>query len=109
MEGINAKLVQAVLDNWETAPIGNGLRSVLGFLQKLTLQPQQVTKEDIETLRSSGLSDQAIEEAIYVCFSFNVMDRLADAFEFDIPTPQQFRKGGRFLYRLGYKATSLWG
>jgi alkylhydroperoxidase family enzyme len=109
VEGINAKLVQAVLDNWETAPIGNSLRSVLGFLQKLTLQPQQVTKEDIETLRSSGLSDQAIEEAIYVCFSFNVMDRLADALEFDIPTPQQFKQGGRFLYRLGYRATSLWG
>jgi alkylhydroperoxidase family enzyme len=109
VEGFNEKLVQAVMDNWETAPVDNSLRSVLGFLQKLTLHPQQVTKEDIATLRSSGLSDKAIEEAIYVCFSFNVMDRLADALEFDIPTPQQFKQGGRFLYRLGYRATSLWG
>jgi alkylhydroperoxidase family enzyme len=109
VESFDEKLVLAVLDNWQTAPISDRLRSVLGFLQKLTLHPQQVTAADIATMRSSGVSEQAIEEAIYVCFSFNVMDRLADALDFDIPTAQQFKKGGRFLYKLGYKVTSLWG
>jgi alkylhydroperoxidase family enzyme len=102
-------LVKAALDSWETAPLDDKLSSVLRFLQKLNLSPQQVTSADIETMRSAGLSDKAIEEAIYVCFCFNVMDRLADAFDIDILTPKQFKKGGRFLFRLGYKATSLWG
>ena len=109
MEGFDESLVLAVLDNWQTAPVDDRLQSVLGFLQKLTSDPSQVTKDNIATMRSAGLSDRAIEEAIYVCFAFSVMDRLADAFKFDIPTPQQFKKGGHFLYRLGYKATSLWG
>ena len=103
MEGFDEKLVDAVLDNWETAPVSDRLRSVLGFLQKLTLNPQQVAAADIAAMHSSGVSEKAIEEAIYVCFAFNVMDRLADALDFDIPTPQQFKQGGRFLYKLGYK------
>jgi len=102
-------LVKAVLENWETAPVNDRLRSVLGFLQKLTLDPQQVTVADIEALRSCGVSEKAIEEAIYVCFAFSVMDRLVDALAFDIPTSKHFKIGGSFIYKLGYKVASLWG
>ena len=101
--------MEAVLDNFESAPIDEKLRSVLAFLQKLTVNPSQVTPEDIATMRSSGVSEKAISEAIYVCFAFSVMDRLADALDFDIPSPKHFKTGGRFLYRMGYKAASLRG
>lgn len=109
MQDLDHDLVEAVLENWETAPVNAKLRSVLGFLQKLTLDPKQVTAADMAAMHCAGVSDRAIEEAIYVCFAFNIMDRLADALDFEIPTSKHFKTGGRFLYRLGYKATSLRG
>lgn len=109
MQDLDQDLVEAVLENWETAPVNVKLRSVLGFLQKLTLDPKQVTAADIAAMRHAGVSDRAIEEAIYVCFAFSILDRLADALDFEIPTPKHFQTGGRFLYRLGYRAASLWG
>lgn len=109
MENLDQDLLEAVLDDFETAPVGDRLQSVLGFLQKLTVDPSQVTEDNIAAMRSAGVSDRAIEEAIYVCFAFSVMDRLADALDFDIPSAKHFKTGGRFLYRLGYRAASLWG
>jgi len=101
--------VAAILENWRTAPINEKLRKTLGFLEKLTASPSEVGPGDIESMRSVGVSDRAIEEAIYVCFLFSVMDRLADALGFDMPSAKDFQKGGRVLYSLGYGALSIPG
>ena len=78
------KLVVAVLADWRMAPISEKMRSTLSFLEKLTTAPAEVGPADLEPARSAGVSDQAIEEALYVCFLFSVMDRLADALDFDL-------------------------
>jgi len=101
--------VAAVLENWRTAPVNEKLRRTLGFLEKLTVSPSEVSPEDIESVRSVGVSDKAIEEVIHVCFLFSVMDRLADAFGFDMPTAKDFQRGGRVLYSFGYGALSIPG
>ena len=98
----NDKLVQAVLDDWRTAPIDAKLRATLGFLEKLTLHPNEVSADDVAPLRREGLSDAAIEEAIQVCVLFNIYDRLADSFEFAIPDQEGFNASGRFLLSRGY-------
>jgi uncharacterized peroxidase-related enzyme len=103
------KVVAAVLEDWRTAPVDEKLRAMLGFLEKVTLLPEEVSSEDITPLRSAGLSDRAIEEALYVSFLFNVMDRLADAFDFHLPTEQGFQKDGQILYTLGYGVASVPG
>ncbi len=51
---------------------------LLGFLEKLTLDPEGLTADDIAPLREQGVSDEAIEDAIVVATAFNGMDRLAD-------------------------------
>lgn len=99
----------AVLQDWRTAPVNERLRSTLGFLEKVTLTPEEVTADDVAILHSSGLNDQAIEEALYVCFLFNVIDRLADAFDFHLPTAEGFRRNGQVLYKLGYRIASIPG
>jgi alkylhydroperoxidase family enzyme len=101
--------VAAVLENWRTAPVNEKLRRTLGFLEKLTISPSEVSPEDIESVRSVGVSDKAIEEVIHVCFLFSVMDRLADAFGFDMPSAKDFQRGGRVLYSFGYGALSIPG
>ena len=103
------KLVVAVLADWRMAPISEKMRHTLGFLEKLTTAPTEVGPADVEPARLAGVSDQALEEAIYVCFLFSVMDRLADALDFEIHSAEGFQIGGRVLASRGYGGLSLPG
>ncbi|MSR13701.1 MAG: hypothetical protein EXR86_03880 [Gammaproteobacteria bacterium] len=94
-------VVQAVLEDWRAAP-DSRLRAMLGYLEKLVLNPTQLSSADIIALRTAGVSDTAIREANTVAFLFGVMDRLADSFNFAIPPPAQARKVGEFLHHNGY-------
>lgn len=76
---------------------------MLGFLEKLTLTPDGISANDIKLLRAADLSEVAIEDAIHVCTIFNVYDRLADAFEFHIPSAEDFQKGATMLLKRGYR------
>ena len=98
-----------MLADWRTAPLDERLRATLGFLEKVTLSPGDLVPEDVAPLRAAGLSDQAIREALYICFIFNVMDRLADAFDFYLPSAQGIRRNGRIAFALGYRMTSVPG
>jgi alkylhydroperoxidase family enzyme len=105
----NEQLVEAVLENWRTAQVNDKMRSMLGFLEKFTLYPGEVGPDDVEALRATGVTDRAIEEAMYVGFLLNLMNRLADAFGFEIPSPEQIQRNGRALYKQGYWADSIPG
>lgn len=94
--------MQAVLDDWRTAPIGEPLRAMLGFLQKLTLHPADITPADMQPLRASDLSDAAIADAIYICAYFNVIDRVADSLHFAVPSPEDFARSGPISLQRGY-------
>ena len=48
----------------------------------MTLRPGEVGPADAEAVRAAGVSDKGIEDALGVCFGFNLIDRLADAFGF---------------------------
>jgi alkylhydroperoxidase family enzyme len=101
--------VKAVLEDWCTAPVSEKVRATLGFLEKVTLTPEEVSPEDILPMSAVGLNDQAIQEALYVCFMFNMIDRLADAFDFHLPSAKGYQQGGQILYRLGYGISSIPG
>ncbi|MEX1184376.1 MAG: hypothetical protein WEF86_14285 [Gemmatimonadota bacterium] len=95
-------VTEAVLADWRTAPVREELRAMLGFLEKLTLDPQTVTTADMGPLRAAGLADEAIADAIHVCAAFNVVDRIADSFEFHVPPADEFRRGASGLLKRGY-------
>ncbi len=92
-----------MLDDWRTAPVAEPLRAMLGFLEKLTLEPSAVTAQDVVPLRALGLSDEAIEDAIHVAVLFNMYDRMADTLDFDVPGPESFAYGAKTLLTRGYK------
>jgi|SRR5579859_609712 len=102
-------LVAAVLADWRAAPLDEKLRAMLGLLEQVTLHPGALGPADMAPLRAAGLGDQAIEEALYVAFVINVMDRLADAFDFDLPAAAELRRYARLAQWLGYGTISLPG
>ena len=106
---MDERLVTAILEDWRAAPIDDKLRATLSLLEKLTLSPNEVGPADMAPLRAVGLSDEAIAEAMYVCFLFNVIDRLADAFDFKLPTAEEKKRVSKFLFNMGYATGSIPG
>lgn len=90
------------MDDWRTAPINAKLRAQLGFLEKLTLRPDDVRPADVAPLRAAGLSDAAIEDAIQVCTLFNIYDRMADALGWYLPDTRGYAASAQNLMRRGY-------
>lgn len=101
------EVVQAVLKDWQSAPISEKLRLMLGFLEKLTLIPQEVGTHNVRPLRAAGISDQAIEDAIYVCAFFNIIDRIADALHFNVPPTEMFVYRASVTLENGYAFSSM--
>src|SRR5215217_5773875 len=96
-------LVEAVLEDWQTAPVDQKTKAMLGFLRKLTLEPFRVDGADMAPLRAAGLSDAAIEDAIQICANFNIIKRLADAFGFELPSPRGLARSTEILLKRGYQ------
>lgn len=94
--------MKAVLDDWRSAPIDAKLRAQLGFLEKLTLHPDDVRPRDVAPLRAAGLSDEAIEDAINVCALFSIYDRMADSLGWYLPEPAGYAASAQNLIKRGY-------
>ena len=96
------KKVSTVLSNLDTASIEEPLRATLLMLGKLTRE-HAVDADDMRAVLAAGASRQKIEDALAVCFSFNVIGRLADAFGFFVPSPKAFEAGAKYLLARGYR------
>jgi alkylhydroperoxidase family enzyme len=59
---------------------------MLGFLEKLTLTPDVLTRQDADEVRATGVSDDALVDAIHVGSLFNMLARLADSLGWDVPS-----------------------
>ncbi len=79
---------------------------MLGFLEKITLSPDEVNAGDAAILLKNGISKKAVADALYVCVGFNIINRLADAFDANVPAPGRFSRSARFLLRFGYQILS---
>jgi uncharacterized peroxidase-related enzyme len=98
----DAAKVFAVLSDLETAAIEEPLRATLRMLRKLSRE-HSVDVEDLRAALAAGVSREQIEDALAVCFAFNTMSRLADAFEFVVPGPKAFEAGAKYLLARGYR------
>jgi AhpD family alkylhydroperoxidase len=95
------KTVSALLSDLGTTAIEEPLRATLLMLGKL-MREHAVDADDMRAVLAAGASRQQIEDALAVCFSFNVISRLADAFEFFVPGPNAFEAGAKYLLARGY-------
>ncbi|HET6256036.1 MAG TPA: carboxymuconolactone decarboxylase family protein [Puia sp.] len=96
-----AKVDKALAD-LNTGNIGEPLRATLSLLGKLT-RANSIDANDIRTVMAAGASQQQIEDALAVCFAFNVTNRLADALGFFVPGPDAFDAGAKYLLKRGYQ------
>jgi len=101
-EKVAAVLSDPVLSDLDNGTIEEPLRATLLMLGKLTRE-HAVDADDMRAVLAAGASRQQIEDALAVCFSFNVIGRLADAFGFFVPGPEAFEAGAKYLLARGYR------
>lgn len=98
--GDDAK-VAATLADLEHAPIEEPLRATLRLLGTLARE-HDVNEAEVRALLDAGVSPQQIRDALAVSFAFNLTDRVADAFDFEVAGPAAMTAGARQLLRHGY-------
>lgn len=94
--------VSAALADLETAPLDQPLRATLRMLAKLTRE-NTVGVDDMRAVLAAGVSREQIRDALSVAFVFNAMNRLAEAFKFEVGEPKAFEAGARYLLARGYR------
>lgn len=94
--------VTAVLADLESAPVEEPLRATLRMLGRLTREGK-VGAEDMRDVLATGVSPQQVKDALAVCAAFNTTNRLADAFGFELLSPEGFDAGAKYLLKRGYR------
>jgi alkylhydroperoxidase family enzyme len=98
----DAELTRKVLDDFETAPIDERLKTTLRFLRKLVLEPEAVSAADVRPILAAGVSKEAAADAVYVCFLFSIYTRLADTLGWALLDDAGYQASGRHLLKRGY-------
>ena len=79
----DARLADALMENYRTAPLKPEEKQLLAFAEKMALDASRITAEDIERLRAAGFSDRAILDAAHVTGFFSYMNRVVQALGVD--------------------------
>ena len=62
-----------------------------------------LSTEEMQRVLAAGVSPQQVRDALAVCAAFNTTDRLADAFGFEVLSPEGFASGAKYLLKRGYR------
>jgi uncharacterized peroxidase-related enzyme len=76
---LDEKLVKAIQEDYENAPLTPADRALLDYVGKVTLRATSVGKDDHEKLRGHGFDDRAILQITLIASWFNYINRVADA------------------------------
>jgi AhpD family alkylhydroperoxidase len=94
--------VTLALADVDTAPIEAPLRETLRMLGTLT-RDGRVSATVMRSVLDAGASPEQVLDALAVAFAFNTTNRLANAFDFEIPDSKAFEEGAHYLLKRGYR------
>jgi alkylhydroperoxidase family enzyme len=72
-------MVDAVLEDYRTAPIDDRQKALFAFIEKMNAQSNSVRQDDIDRLSAAGWTQEAIYDAITVCALFKFYNAWIDA------------------------------
>ena len=102
VKGMDPALADAVLTDYQNAPISGRLRVALRFLERMTNAPDDLSAGDARAALDGGVSPEELRDAAAVAAVFNIISRYANALDFEIPSPHDFDSAATMLLRRGY-------
>ena len=76
--GVEEGVLQSLLEDVDSSPVGARLKPILRYANQLTREPSKVTQEHAQDILDAGWSEQAIHDAVNVICLFNFMNRLLE-------------------------------
>jgi uncharacterized peroxidase-related enzyme len=75
---LDKELVEALKRDWRTANLDEKDRAMLSYVEKLTMNPVSVWRDDMDGLRTAGFDETAILQITLIASFFNYINRVAD-------------------------------
>jgi len=72
-------MVEALRNDYKTAPISEQDRAMLDYVVKLTRDATKCSREDHDNLRAAGFDDKGILQITLIAAWFNYINKVADA------------------------------
>jgi alkylhydroperoxidase family enzyme len=95
-------LVDAVLDDYKTAPIGSTEKALFAFIDKMNRASTSIGREDVDAVKAAGWTDEALYDAITVCALFNFYNKWIDATGVSDMPAAAYSASGERLAAFGY-------
>ena len=76
--GVEEGLIDAMMDNIDTAPLPAKLKPLLVYVKKLTVLPARIKDADAKAVYDVGWSERALYDAVQICALFNFMNRIIE-------------------------------
>ena len=96
--------MQAVLEDYRTAPFSEKERALFAFLAKMIEDSTSMTQADVDAARAAGWSDEALYDAITVCSLFQFYNNWIDATGVGDMPAFAYEMSGKRLATQGYDA-----
>lgn len=98
--GVPKGSVERLVERIDAAPVPDKMKPVLRYAQKLTRQPDGVTKADADAVLAAGWDETALYHTVAVTALFNFMNRLVEGLGIELdpayvkPTSQRLADRG---------------
>jgi len=76
--GIEESLIDAMMDDIDTAPLPATLKPIMAYVKKLTVLPSKLKDADTKAVYDAGWSERALYDAVQICALFNFMNRIIE-------------------------------
>ena len=73
----------------------------------LTLRPGELTETDAEAAYAAGVSREGLRDAATVCALFNMITRLADSLDWEVPSPDRLTARAPAMLEGGYSFAAM--
>lgn len=99
--GIQAEVIEQLIEDVDTAPVKDELKPVFHYLKKLTLTPSKLVISDVDKVKAAGWSEEALQDAILVGCLFSFYNRLLDGHGIK-GNANIYQFAGKHLHKNGY-------
>lgn len=87
----------------DSAELPEKVKATLRLLTKVTKDHGNLTAADVAPVLAAGVTRDGVRQALDVAWAFNVITRLADAFQFRVGDRAFFDSGAKMLLSRGYR------
>lgn len=103
----DAKMLQAVKDDYTTAPISDKLKSLLTIAAKVQSDARTVTDDDVAQARAQGATDIEIHDTVLIAAAFCMYNKYVDGLGAWTPDdPKMYAERAALVAQHGYVQVS---